>query len=259
MKALLNTPWLQILIATIASTYLRVCYATTRWESEGREAVEAVWAKKGPVIIMFWHERLNYGYACWPLDIAQPMAVLSSTSKFGDVMQRMSKSFHFHTIRGSSAKKSNRGKDKRGAPAFRDLLRWLRGNNGAATTPDGPRGPSRIMTEGSLKLSQISGADIICIGQSSTRYLQFNTWDHMRLPLPFARGSMVWKVLPPIPADVDLVAFEAYRSMAENALSDVTDRADDMLGMPRGTAGGRQVGREESHSESDGVVEDEAI
>ncbi len=258
MKKLLNTSWLQILIAFVASTYLRLCYATTRWENEGREAAEAVWAKKGPVIIMFWHERLNYGYACWPLDVAQPMAVLSSTSKFGDVMQRMSKSFHFHTIRGSSAKKSNRGKDKRGAPAFRDLLRWLRDNNGAATTPDGPRGPSRIMTEGSLKLSQMSGADIICIGQSSTRYLQFNTWDHMRLPLPFARGAMVWKVLPPVPLDIDPAGFETYRQTAESTLSEVTDRADDLLGMPRGVAGSAHVSWKEGHQDAEPDSEDHA-
>jgi lysophospholipid acyltransferase (LPLAT)-like uncharacterized protein len=247
MKKLLNTPWLQVLIATVASLYLRFCFATTRWQNENRAAIEAIWAGKRPVILMFWHERLNYGYACWPLGVAQPMAVLSSTSKFGDVMERISKSFHLHTVRGSSAKKSNPGKDKRGAAAFRDLLRWLRDNKCAVTTPDGPRGPARIMTEGSLKLSQMSGADIVCVGLSATRYLQFNTWDHMRLPLPFARAAMVWKVLSPVPADIDPAGFEAYRQMAQNALSEVTDRADDILGMPRGVAGGFHVDWKDRH------------
>lgn len=257
MKKLLDTPWLQVLIATFTSLYLKFCFATTRWENEGRDAVEAVWAAQRPVILMFWHERLNYGYACWPLGVAQPMAVLSSTSKFGNVMERVSASFHLHTVRGSSAKKSNPGKDKRGAAAFRDLLRWLRDNKCAVTTPDGPRGPARHMTEGSLKLSQMSGADIVCVGQSATRYLQFNTWDRMRLPLPFARAAMVWKVLPPVPAEIDEAGFAARLRDAEAALNAVTDRADDLLNVPRGTPDGRHVDWKDRHSDpaDDGVLE----
>ncbi len=254
MKKALNTPWLQVLIAMIMSSYLKFCFATTRWQNEGREAVETVWAGKGPAIMMFWHERLNYGYAAWPLGVGQPLAVLSSTSKFGDTIERVSKSFHLHTVRGSSMKKSNPGKDKRGAAAFRDLLRWLRDNKCAVTTPDGPRGPSRIMTDGSLKLSQMSGADIVCVGQSGKHFLQLNTWDRMRLPLPFGRAAVVWKVLPPVPADIDEAGFEAYRRMAEGALSEVTDRADDLMGVPRGTAGGRQVGWNERQADTEDAV-----
>jgi lysophospholipid acyltransferase (LPLAT)-like uncharacterized protein len=100
----------------------------------------------------------------------------------------------------------------------------------------------------------MSGADIVCVGQSGTRYMQLNTWDRMRLPLPFARAVMVWKVLPPVPSDIDETDFEARRQAAETALSEVTDRADDLAGVPRGTAGGRHVGWKERHAD----VEDDA-
>ena len=242
MKNWLNADWLQWLIGFLISGYLKFCYATTRWTSEGRAEVEKVWADNGPVVLMFWHERLHFGHASWPLENAQPIAVLSSTSKFGDVITHVTDAFGRHSIRGSSAKRTNLSKDKRGAPAFRDMLRWLRDNKGVATTPDGPRGPARNMTEGSLRLSQMSGAAMVCLGQSTRRYVQFDTWDSMRLPLPFSRGAMVWKALPPVPSTIDSANFEALRLEAEAALTAATDRADDIVGAPRGVAGGAHTG-----------------
>ncbi|MBP2160639.1 MULTISPECIES: lysophospholipid acyltransferase family protein [Asticcacaulis] len=257
MKELLKRRKLQNILGSLISAYLKFCYATTRWQSEGRAEVEAVWASDTPVVLMFWHERLHFGHSSWPLENAQPIAVLSSTSKFGDVITKVTDDFGRYTIRGSSAKKSNPGKDKRGAQAFRDMLRWLRDGKGVATTPDGPRGPARTMTEGSLKLSQMSGAVLVCLGQSAKHYVEFNTWDRMRLPLPFNRGAMVWRVLPAVSSKIDEVEFERLRLEAERALNEATDRADDLTGAKRGTGGGRQIGWEEKQrAEQDAETDD---
>jgi len=48
---------------------------------------------------------------------------------------------------------------------------------------------------------------------------------------------MVWGVLPAIPADTDETAMEALRLQAEQALTGVTDRADEILGLvPQGAS-----------------------
>ena len=225
-KKLTEKPWLRSLIADVLIAYLRFCYTTTRWQVEGEGEIKQVWASNQPVVLMFWHERLHLGHASWPTVNAQPVAVLSSQSKFGDVITKVNTAFGRHSIRGSKAKKSDPTKNKGGAQAFRDLLRWLKGGNCAATTPDGPRGPRRVMTEGSLKMSQVTGATMVCLGQSTKNQIQLNTWDRMRVPLPFSRGAMVWKVLPAIPADIDEAAFEQFRLNMEAELTAVTDRAD---------------------------------
>jgi hypothetical protein len=67
----------------------------------------------------------------------------------------------------------------------------------------------------------------------------------MRLPLPFNRGAMVWKVLPAVSSKIDEGEFERLRLEAEHTLSEATDRADDLTGARRGTGGGRQIGWEE--------------
>ena len=239
MKKLLESEIMQTIIATIIVNYLKFCYATTRWQIVGQDKVEAVWAGKGPVVLMFWHGRLQLGHASWPRERAQPVCVLASMSKSGDVSVKINTRFGYHSIRGSSAKKSDPTKQKGGAAAFRDLLRWIRGTEDSggrcvAMTPDGPRGPSRVMTEGSLKLSQMSNAPLVILGQSTKGYWEFNTWDRMRIPLPFSRGAMVWDVLPAVPADTDQDQLESLRLQAEGALTGVTDEADRLLGlMPR--------------------------
>jgi lysophospholipid acyltransferase (LPLAT)-like uncharacterized protein len=236
VKKLLQSDFMQTLIATIIVGYLKFCYATTTWQVEGQEAVESIWDGKGPVVLMFWHGRLHLGHASWPRDRGQPVCVLASMSKSGDVSVKINTRFGYHSIRGSSAKKSDPSKQKGGAGAFRELIRWIRGDKETggrcvAMTPDGPRGPSRVMTEGSLKLSQISQAPLVVLGQSTKTFLEFNTWDRMRVPLPFTKGAMVWAVLPPVPTDTDEAALEALRLESEQALTAVTNRADALLGL----------------------------
>jgi lysophospholipid acyltransferase (LPLAT)-like uncharacterized protein len=230
MKSLLNSSFMQNLIAAVVVGYLKFVYATTRWQIENQAPVEALWDAKGPVVLMFWHERLHLGHACWPRGRAQPVCVLASLSKSGEVSMKINTHFGYHSIRGSSAKKSDPAKQKGGAQAFRELLRWLKKGGCVTMTPDGPRGPRREMTEGTLRLSQMTGAPMILVGESSSSFIQLKTWDEMRIPLPFGRGAIVWEVLPPVPSDIDEVGMETLCEQTGKALSDVTDRADALIG-----------------------------
>lgn len=218
-------------IAWTVAQYLRFCFATTRWQYEGREAMEAIWSANQPVVLMFLHQRLHYGPMSWPGERARQMGVLISQSKSGELATQINAHFGYRIIRGSTAKTSDPSKRKGGAQAFRELLRWLRAGNAMAVTPDGPRGPAREMSEGPLKLSQLSGASIALAGISSSRFLTAKrAWDRQRFPLPFARGAVVWTVLPPVPADADEATLEALRLEAGLRLGAATDRADELAG-----------------------------
>lgn len=229
MKNLMSISWLQDLVAIIVVGYLKFCFATTRWIKINQDPVEAVWDAQGPVVLALWHERLHLSHACWPLDRGQHVAVLASNSNSGDISVKINNRFAHHCIRGSSAKKSDPTKQKGGAEAFRGMLKWLRANNCVAMTPDGPRGPRREMTQGTLKLSQMSGASIVLIGQSTSRYLELKTWDKMRLPLPFARGAMVWEVLRAASPDLNEDELETMRALIEVRLNALTDHADRLV------------------------------
>ena len=237
MKSLLKSDVMQDVIAGTLVGYLKFCYGTTKWQVEGLPEVEAIWDAQCPVVLMFWHQRLHLGHASWPHDRGQAVCVLASMSKSGDVSMKINTRFGYHSIRGSSAKKSDPSKDKGGAQAFRGLIRWIRGEKGGpgrcvAMTPDGPRGPARVMTEGSIKLSQMGNAPMVVLGQSTKNYIQLKSWDRMRLPLPFTKGAMVWQVLPAVAADADEAEIEHQRRLSEETLNAVTARADQLLGAP---------------------------
>ena len=235
-KKLLDSGFMQDLIAGTLVGYLKFCYATTRWQVVNAGPVEALWDGKGPVVLMFWHQRLHLGHASWPRGRAQPVCVLASLSKSGEVSMKINSRFGYHSIRGSSAKKSDPSKNKGGAQAFRELIRWIRGDKETggrcvAMTPDGPRGPARVMTEGSIKLSQMGRAPMVFVGQSTHAFIQLESWDRMRVPLPFTRGAMVWEVLPAVPAGAGEAEIEAQRALAEETLNAVTARADALVGV----------------------------
>ncbi len=230
MKTALKSHIMQDILAALIVGYLRFCYATTRWTHIGREPVEALWDAKGPIVWMFWHQRLHMGHAAWPKDRAQPLAVLASLSNSGEVSVKVNTRFGHTSIRGSSTKKSDPAKDKRGTQAFRELLRWLRDGKAVAMTPDGPRGPAMVMTEGSIKLAQMARAPIVLLGQSTTRFITLRSWDAMRVPLPFSKGVMVWDVLPPPTADTPQ-AFEALCDSIGARLTALCLDADQRLGV----------------------------
>ncbi len=203
MSRWLRRPAVQRALGRALAGYLRFALATTRWRSEGSERAEAVWDGGGGVVVCFWHARIGLSPACWPLDRAQaPRALISLSGDGGFVAEAMAR-LGFPAIRGSAAKPSDPAKSKGGAQAFREVLRWLRGGNGIAVTPDGPRGPAERMGEGPPLLSRLSGAPVLLVGLAARPCVRLRSWDRAVLPLPFARGVIAWDgpIAPPAAED----------------------------------------------------------
>jgi hypothetical protein len=226
MKHLFRAAWVQSTLAFILATYLRAALATIRWRHEGRERAEAIWNAGGPVLVCFWHSRIPLSPACWPLGWAQEPRAVISLSPDGEFIAKAMERIGFPAIRGSSRKETDPTKDKRGAGATRDILRWLKAGNGVAITPDGPRGPAEDMKEGPPMLARLSKASVLLVGLASKPSLRLGSWDQAMIPLPFTRGVIVWDGPFGAGPDDDL---EALRLDWTRKLSDVTRRAEAAL------------------------------
>jgi hypothetical protein len=192
MKNLFRAAWVQSSLAFILAAYLRAALATMRWRHVERERAEAIWDAKGPVLVCFWHSRIPISPACWPLGWAQDPRAVISLSPDGEFIAKAMERIGFPAIRGSSRKDSDPTKEKRGAGAFRDILRWLKDGGGVAITPDGPRGPAEEMKEGPPLLARLSKAPVLLVGMASKPCLRLKSWDRAVVPLPFSRGDIVW-------------------------------------------------------------------
>ncbi len=54
-------------------------------------------------------------------------------------------------------------------------------------TPDGPRGPRYQCKPGALMAADMTGAQMMGITWSATRFFQLGSWDKMVIPLPFSK------------------------------------------------------------------------
>lgn len=224
----LRNPLIQGVLAWLLAAWMRVCFATIRWTHQNEGVAEAVWDRGGGVLCTFWHSRIGLSPACWPLDRAQPAKALISLSPDGQFIAKAVARLGFPAIRGSSSNKDKADQAKGGSQALRDGLRQLK-VGALAITPDGPRGPAREMAEGLPLLAKLSRSPVLFIGLSCKPAIRLNSWDRAILPLPFARGAIVWDVANyPDGAELSDVAF----AWAER-LTAVEAEADAITGLER--------------------------
>lgn len=231
-KRVFRATWIQQLMATLFAAWLRVCYATLRWEREGQEKVESVWARHtgqpgGGAILCFWHARIPLAPLSWPQATDhQDMRALISMSADGEFITQAMGRIGFPAIRGSSKKNTAPGKNKHGEAAFREMIKWVKDGGAVAITPDGPRGPAEHMEPGTISLARVTGAPVMLVGLASKPCIRIGSWDRTLIPLPFSKGAMVWD--GPLQARREDDP-EALRSDWEARLSAATARAEAML------------------------------
>lgn len=224
----LRIPWVQAALAWVLAEWMRLCFATIRWTYENEGLAQEIWARGGGVLCVFWHSRIGLSPACWPLDRAQPAKALISLSPDGQFIAKAVARLGFPAIRGSSSNKDKADRAKGGSQALRDGLRQLK-VGALAITPDGPRGPVNVMAEGLPLLAKLSGAPVLFIGMSCNPAIRLGSWDRAVLPLPFARGAIVWDMAE-YPLGADMAEVTVAWTPRLNA---VEARADAITGLER--------------------------
>ena len=82
-----------------------------------------------------------------------------------------------------------------GREAARELVVCLRRGSSTTISPDGPRGPRRVLKKGVLHLSCDSGVSILPLRLSASRVIRAG-WDRKAIPLPWSRITVAYG--PPI-------------------------------------------------------------
>ena len=176
------------MLAALLGAYLRFALRTTRWTLDGQENFRPFGAG-APVVFAFWHEFLPLMPALsliarkLPFYRPTPIHTLVSQHRDGRFIGEVVRRFGIMPILGSSS--------KGGAAGLRNLLAVLKQGDLIGITPDGPRGPRRQAAFGVAQLAALSGVPVVPLAARTSRRIQLNTWDRMKVPLPFGRGVMV--------------------------------------------------------------------
>jgi hypothetical protein len=228
LKRLLRTSWVQQLLGLLLAGYMGLVKSTTRWEVRGKEAIEPIWAGRKGVVGCVWHARVLMTIAGWPTHV-QPATILISRSPDGEFVAHAARHHNIGVIRGS-ARNPTKTKEKGGLAAFRAMADHIAAGGCIAVTPDGPRGPRMRASLGAVRLARATGAPMMAYAWSTSSRVVFDSWDRFILPLPFARGVIVWKgPIDPPPPD-DPAALEAKRLELETAMNAAAREADEATG-----------------------------
>lgn len=232
LKRLARSGTARAAAARLIGLYLQLALGTTRWSVE---APEEAWpwllaADGRAAIVAFWHEFLPLTPALWWFAHRRApslrMTVLISRHRDGRMITDIVRRWGVQVVAGSSdrAKPGQpASRDKGGAAAMRSLVDLLRNGSLVAITPDGPRGPRRVLQPGVARLAALSGVPIIAAAASCRPSRRLGSWDRMILPLPFGRGRIVCSAPLPVsrrgaeaalPAIAGLLDATAARALA---------------------------------------------
>lgn len=215
----------QAAVGSILAGYLRFVGLTTRFVVEPDAPYDAI-APLMPVITAMWHgEHLMVPLARRPRDRA---ASLVSRSTDGEIEARLLHALGIRAIRGSGAG-DRKTAGKGGMAALRAMLRALADGEMVVMTADVPK-VARHCGLGIVTLAKLSGRPIVPIAVVSARRIELGNWDRTKIPLPFARGAMVYGAPIHVAADAGPEELEAARVATQASLDALHARAYALAG-----------------------------
>jgi len=176
-------------------------------------------------IFLVWHEMMllpAYAYA------RLGVATLVSRHRDGELIAQILDFLGGTAIRGSTSRGRNRG----GAGAVREMMRPGKHRH-LCITPDGPRGPRRVVSIGSIYVASRSGLPLVPAGMAFDRPWRAGSWDRMALPRPFSRARTVTTAPIFVPPDLDMADLEPWRQRVQDAMDHAQGRAEALAATAR--------------------------
>ncbi len=170
--------------------YMRLVYYTSKKEFINLENALNEVKKQQSLIILFWHNRLMmipfFAKRVQQFYPKYQFMTLASRHGDGQFVGNVVEKFGFISILGSTqrGRKTSRGI---GIDSIKKIISGLKEGYSLGITPDGPRGPNQKINGDVIHLAKISGAKILAISYSSSRFKELNSWDKFKIPLPFSK------------------------------------------------------------------------
>jgi lysophospholipid acyltransferase (LPLAT)-like uncharacterized protein len=211
----LNHPLFTNIAGLVATSLVRRWMGTldARWVLYD-PAVDPALGAERPRLYLFWHENVLL-----PLDRAghADLTMLLSRHRDAEILSRVARYLGFGVVRGSTFDGAS--------SALRDLIRIARQGH-LTMTPDGPRGPRRVLAQGPIYLASKLGLPIVPMGFGYDRPWRMNSWDRFAVPRPFSRARAVMGPEICLPRRLDRDGLEHYRREVERMITRLSQEAE---------------------------------
>jgi lysophospholipid acyltransferase (LPLAT)-like uncharacterized protein len=184
-------------IVRAGAAIIRLLGATWRVREVNGAAYRTALANDQRVIYAFWHGEL---LALLWHHRREPVAVMISEHRDGEIIARICERLGYATVRGSSSRGASR--------ALIGLVRAIESGLNGAVSPDGPRGPAHVFAPGAAIAAQRTGVPIVPVRVRASRAWRLRSWDRFLIPKPFARVDIYYGEPTPVRADTPRAAAE---------------------------------------------------
>ena len=203
------------LVSLLGYWAIRLVGCTLRWQVEGAEHLQSIYAAKKNVIYTFWHGRIFLGTYFFR---NRGIVVMSGYNKDARTMARVIERFGYGIARGSSTRGAKR--------AVVTMLREIRRNKDLAFSIDGPRGPRYVAKPGAVWIAAKTGAAILPFHMSPERRWVINSWDQFHIPKPFSRVLVLMGAPIYVKQHADEIELGQSQQILQKSLEDMLHRGD---------------------------------
>ena len=213
-KKLLRNFFVQNILGFFTFLYISAVNLTSSIQFENESIPKQFWNNDKPFILAFWHSQLMMiGFSWKKNKNVNILASGHSDGKFGAIV---GKYFNLNNIQTSKKNKSI---------SLKSIFKLLNDNNYIGITPDGPRGPKEIVSEGIIKIAKSSKVPIIPIGFWSSKNFKLKSWDSFLITLPFSKCSFVWSKPLEIPNNIHKNQIQYYQKLLQEKINQSVKKA----------------------------------
>ena len=172
--------FLQI-FASLVFLSLWIIKSTSKWNGVNEEIIEKELTKKKTFIVLIWHHQLMGSTFSWKFK--PKLRPIATSHRDGQLSTLVQKKFGLDPL---LRKKDN--------PTFliKNISKAVQNGDCIYITPDAPHGPPKKINTNIFKLCQKFDLNIAILSFHTNKYFRINSWDKLKIPLPFSKGIYLW-------------------------------------------------------------------
>ena len=186
-----------------------------RHHCEGPDVADGRLAHPDRFVYSIWHEHLLLPAVRFG---GPDLAVLISSHADGRLLGSLIDAMGMTQVLGSTT----RG----GIEAVRQLVRPVVTWKNLAVTPDGPRGPRRVVQQGIVYIASRTGMKIVPIGVGYRDPWRLRSWDRFAVPMPLTPARCILGVPMKVPPNLRSAGLEEYRQLVQTEMDRLTRLAE---------------------------------
>ena len=136
---------------------------------------------KKSLIVLIWHHQLMGSTFSW--QFKPKLRPIATSHRDGQLSTLVQKKFGLDPL---LRKKNN--------PTFliKNISNTVKKGDCIYITPDAPHGPPKKINTSIFKLCQKFDLNIAILSFHTNKYFRINSWDKLKVPLPFSKGIYLW-------------------------------------------------------------------